>query len=299
LLHLATRSVMKVSASLSALLLACCASAYEPVFFLHGISSGPGDWDQVVAWVQQVHPGTATFALAAYDTDNSTTPLYEQVAGVWALINDTLQQHGFDSFHLVCHSQGGLTCRTLLQTFNTSCTNFISLSGPHMGQFGLAGQGNWLEQKFPNITTDLAWVYLYEAKIQHQYSPANYWHDPYHQARYLRDVVFLPVMNNETFNPRSAEYKQNFLQVQNVYLYGSPDDGTIVPWESAFFGFWGPSKTGMVAMENQTLYIEDWIGLRTLDEQKRLHSTAVPGVEHGEWLSRFDLFQNYIAPYLT
>eukprot|EP01116_Phalansterium_solitarium_P013562 TRINITY_DN30953_c0_g1_i1.p2 TRINITY_DN30953_c0_g1~~TRINITY_DN30953_c0_g1_i1.p2 ORF type:complete len:289 (-),score=48.93 TRINITY_DN30953_c0_g1_i1:60-926(-) len=281
------------------ILLFCCAHAYKPVFFMHGIGSSQNDWDKMVQWVQQSHPGTPTFALDAYNHQASFDPLYTQIAGVRAMIGTTLQANNFTSFHLVCHSQGALICRTMLQAFPHSCDTFISLSGPQMGQFGLAGEGDWIMERFPNITADLAWLYLYTAREQDRYSPANYWRDPYHEEAFLRRVVFLPIMNNETFNDKSQEFKDNFLQLQKLVLYGSPDDGTIVPWQSAFFGYWSADKKSMVAMENQSVYTNDYFGLRSLNEQGRLVSLPVPGVEHEQWLKNQALYTKYIDPYLT
>jgi len=278
----------------------CGATAYKPVFFMHGITGSYHDFDVMVQWLQAVHPGTPTFALNIFNNDDSFGPLYEQIAGVFELINQTLIANGFSSFHLVCHSQGALICRTMLQTFNHTADTFISMSGPQMGQFALAGQGDWFMRKFPNITTEIAWIYLYEAKVQARYSPANYWRDPHHEPAFLRDVIFLPVLNNETTNPRSQEFKSNFLKLSTVCLYGSPDDGVIVPWQSALFGFWGPDgEKTMVPMANQTLYTEDWIGLRKLNETGRLLSVVVPGAQHSDWLTRTDLFEKYIGPFLN
>jgi len=266
---------------------------------MHGIGGSERDFDGMLQWVQQSHPGTPTFALKAFDNADSDQPLYTQIAGVSAMINDTLQANGFSSFHLVCHSQGALICRTMLQAYALPCDTFLSLSGPQMGQFGLAGQGDWIMERFPNITARLAWVYLYRHAEQLKYSPANYWRDPYHEADFLRTVIFLPVMNNETFNPKSQEYKVNFLGLQKLVLYGGPDDGTIIPWQSAFFGYYAPREEGIVPMANQSVYTDDYFGLQTLDLSGRLVSTPVPGVVHEDWVSTQTIYQKYIDPYLT
>jgi len=277
-------------------------ACYQPVFFMHGITGSWHDFDDMVKWVAAAHPGTPLFPLNAFNDEASEEPMYVQIAGVSALIEQTLKNHSLSGpFHLVCHSQGALLCRTMLQAYNLSCSSFVSLSGPQMGQFGLAGQGDWFMRKFPNITADVAWVYLYQHDVQEKYSAANYWRDPHHEDAFLRDSVFLPVLNNETFNPKSEEYKLNFLGVQDVYLFGSPNDEVIVPWQSAFFGFYTPGDgvRDVTPMQNQTVYTQDYFGLRTLDRQGRLHSTVVPGVYHTDWLSRFDLFKSYIGPLLT
>lgn len=48
-----------------------------------------------------------------------------------------------EPYHLICHSQGTLVCRTYLETTaNHTVQNFISIAGPQMGQFGFT---NWWE----------------------------------------------------------------------------------------------------------------------------------------------------------
>jgi palmitoyl-protein thioesterase len=73
-------------------------------------------------------------------------------------------------------------------------------------------------------------------------------------------------------------------------------DRTVVPKESSWFGSYAPKEEGeddalgaffdlgpdeeaIVPMRKQPLYVEDWIGLRTLDESGRVKLVSCEG-EH-------------------
>eukprot|EP01102_Stenamoeba_stenopodia_P010371 TRINITY_DN3116_c0_g1_i4.p2 TRINITY_DN3116_c0_g1~~TRINITY_DN3116_c0_g1_i4.p2 ORF type:complete len:131 (-),score=28.07 TRINITY_DN3116_c0_g1_i4:38-430(-) len=129
---------------------------------------------------------------------------------------------------------------------------------------------------------------------------ANWWHTPLYESRYLKDNIFLPVINNEAIKntTEAAQYKQNFLRLNSTHFFASPNDGTLVPWYTALFDFFSEDEN-RVSMFNQTIYTDDLFGLKTLYESNRLNRTAVDGVEHSEWLSNQQLFLEYVLPLLT
>ena len=45
-------------------------------------------------------------------------------------------------------------------------------------------------------------------------------------------------------------------------------------------------------------YIDDAFGLKTLDEEGKVHIFAVPGVEHVHWHGNKTVFDKYIEPWL-
>lgn len=55
---------------------------------------------------------------------------------------------------------------------------------------------------------------------------------------------------------------------------------TVSPAQSAHFWTYTPgNKTVLLPLHDQPLYRDDWIGLRTIDEQGKLHLEHCPG-EH-------------------
>lgn len=73
------------------------------------------------------------------------------------------------------------------------------------------------------------------------------------------------------------ERKRKLTSVNQLALYMYEKDKVVIPKESAWF--WMPDSTGkIVPLRDTALYKEDWIGLRQLDEEGRLHfySSDVP-----------------------
>jgi len=266
---------------------------YKPVVMLHGFQGSHRDFDRMIEHIQKYHPGTETLALTFYEDFFSMESLIYQLP---AFVK-TLKELSYSSYHLVCHSQGALICRTALQMMNDPrIETFISLSGPQMGQFGVIDS---FRNFFPNLTTDDAYLVLYTELVQKLFSAANYWNDPFHQTDYLTENIFLPILNNQTLNPLSEEYKKNFVSLNKLVLFGSPQDEVIQPWESALFGFWNDQKTEIIPMEKQLIYENDYIGLKTLQETGKLFQHSVPDVLHMDWLDNQTIFVKYIEPLLT
>lgn len=97
---------------------------------------------------------------------------------------------------------------------------------------------------------------------------------------------FLTSINNEVPASRNKTYIQNFASLSNLVLVLFTQDKTVVPKESAWFGSYAPptSKDHIVAetlipMKQQPLYLEDWIGLKQLDQAGRVKLESCNG-EH-------------------
>jgi len=268
-------------------------TCYKPVVMYHGYGGSVHDWDRVIKFINTYHPGTPTHSLDLYNGAASVWTNLKLLDGVASAIRAL----NLTSFHLMCHSQGALVCRNVLQMYTKSNVDtFISLSGPQMGQFGvISGWTKW----FPTLTTDLAYTVLYREPIQELFAPANYWNDPFREAEYLTNNLFLPIINNQTYNRLSQVFKSNFVQVNKVALFGGPQDEIIQPWQSAFFGFWDDMQSSIIPMEQQPIYLQDWIGLKTLDKAGKLEQNVVPNVKHMDWLIKEAIFVKYLEPLLT
>jgi len=284
------------------LLLFCCtvlvSNAYKPIIFYHGFGGYATDFSGMQNLIKQVHPGTPMYPLALFEGTDSYTPMWKQVNTVLETIRSLKTQHNFDSFHLICHSQGALVCRVVLQLMDdNTCDTFCSMAGPQMGQYGVIG---FFKDFFPGITTEFAYELLYNSVVQSWFSASNYWHDPHEEAMYLANVIFLPIVNNETTtNGNSTVWKRNFIKTKTVALFGGPDDGTIQPWQSCFFSFWNKNQQAIVPMEAEDIYVKDWIGLHTLDKSGRLFQVQVSGVTHGQFIRNTTFISKYVVHLLT
>ncbi|KAG2028331.1 Alpha/Beta hydrolase protein, partial [Suillus americanus] len=131
---------------------------------------------------------------------------------------------------------------------------------------------------------------------------AQYFRDPQRLSQYMSSGSFLPDINNEVLLPssRNSSYADNLASLNMLVLVLFLQDKTVVPKESAWFGSEQPLKditmdqpsgfdqTPMLSTPNvkdiipmrlQTLYKEDWIGLRQLDECGGIQFVACQG-EH-------------------
>jgi palmitoyl-protein thioesterase len=118
----------------------------------------------------------------------------------------------------------------------------------------------------------------------------------YNQSQYLESNHFLTSINNELPAPhKNATYAAHLKQLDALVLVLFAQDHTVVPKESAWFGSYAPEEEDddalrtpfdlghdekvIVPMRKQPLYIEDWIGLRTLDKSGRVKLVSCD-VEH-------------------
>ncbi len=150
------------------------------------------------------------------------------------------------------------------------------------------------------LPLDAATDILYSKPLQDELSVANWWRSPDAQF-YASKNLFLPLVNNEK-SPQ-ASFRQNFLATGSVHLFGSPDDGTVVPWQTELFGQYADgdnprNPTTLIAMRHTNLYKNDTFGLKTMDSEGRLFLHAVAGVEHAHWLSNKTNFLANILPLL-
>ena len=81
-------------------------------------------------------------------------------------------------------------------------------------------------------------------------------------------------------------------------MFGGPNDGVNSPWQATFFGVWEQnSETGVVLMQDREMYKNDWIGLRTLNEQGRIHQIQTDFF-HLDYLLEETFFKESIVPWL-
>jgi hypothetical protein len=72
------------------------------------------------------------------------------------------------------------------------------------------------------ISLTKAHVVLYTSLSQSLISFAGYWNDPNQYTSYLRNVKFLPVLNNKVGHPNRSKWRENFLKIRNMILLASP-----------------------------------------------------------------------------
>lgn len=200
-----------------------------------------------------------------------------------------------EGFNIVGLSQGNLIGRGVVELCEGAppVKNFISLAGPHAGiaSVPLCGSG-----VFCVLADTLIKSEIYSDYVQDHLAPSGYLKIPSNFKGYMENCKFLPRLNNEIPEERNSTYKQRFSSLQNLVLIMFENDNVLVPRETSWFGYYPDGAFSPVLPPQKTkLYTEDWIGLRTLDEDGRVKFVNVSGGHLG--ISHDDM-KKYIVPYL-
>ncbi|XP_014212801.1 lysosomal thioesterase PPT2 homolog [Copidosoma floridanum] len=268
------------------------AESYRAVAIIHGVLTGKDSMEIISRRIQELHPGTQVYNTERYAGWSSLEPMWNQVEEIG---NDILAIGAAypEGIHLVGYSQGGLLARAILQRFpQHNVKTFVSLSAPQAGQYGT----RFLHLIFPDLVCDTAYELFYSRVGQHT-SVGNYWNDPYHRDLYYQYSRFLPFINNEKLTSNTTLYKKGLTRLEKMVLIGGPDDGVITPWQSSQFGYFN-SNGSVVELRDRDEYKRDLIGLKTLDERKKLVTHTVLGMSHFDWHSNLTVIDNYILPHL-
>ena len=131
--------------------------------------------------------------------------------------------------------------------------------------------------------------------IQDLIAPAQYWHDPLNISSYIAGSHYLAPINNELEVVNEA-YRAKMEELENFVMVMFNQDEIVVPKESAHFRFYRPGQdVELDALEDSALYQDNLIGLKTLNEQGKLHFFAVDG-KHVQ--IDYDWVAEYIIPFL-
>jgi len=180
-----------------------------------------------------------------------------------------------DGFTLIGFSQGGQFSRALVQRCDVKVLNLITLGAQHQGIYGLPRCTS--EKHFIcRITDKLFNLGFYTERIQKSFVPAQYWHDMMNYTNYITNSQFIAEINNEV--EVKEIYKQRLTALKKFIMVKFESDTIVDPIESEHFGFfeYGDLKK-IVKLEDSRLYKEDRLGLRKLDETKRLIRINLPG----------------------
>lgn len=285
---------------------------FRPIVLIHGINSEPRDWDTVKSVIRSERPSHSSGLIVELASPFDGVPgswisLQTQVAYFRSELDlvKKLQPAEFrEGFDLVCHSQGALTCRALVQEVDgLGVSHLVSLAGPQVGVFGEM----WL-RSFPQAAQDLtlnnAWKLAYEKWAQLTLSPANMWNDPKHHSEFLTRNLFLPKYLGYTSLEEDRERrKRNFLTLRKAsFVVGvfenSTDDMGIDPALSGVFGFY--NRLGvMESFKKQPFFKQDSFGLRTLHKTGRLFLKTYTNVRHDDWIQDPFIIREFVMPLLS
>ena len=109
--------------------------------------------------------------------------------------------------------------------------------------------------------------------FENHLAPAAYFRDTLvksHMDAYLKYNEYLVYLNNEKVHPKSALYKERFSSLNRFGMVLFLLDQTVYPKESTHFQEFYKQTHDIVAWNETTLYKNDTIGLKTLDDQLKV-----------------------------
>ena len=183
-----------------------------------------------------------------------------------------------EGYNAVGISQGGLLIRGLAERCPVPVHNLITFGAPHQGVFGIP---ECLEAtdfyELCEMARQLLSAGAYVPWIQDLIAPAQYWHDPLNISSYVAGSHHLAPINNE-LELVNEVYRSKMEELESFVMVMFNQDEIVVPKESAHFRFYRPGQDVEIpALEESKLYQENLIGLKTLNEQGKLHFYAVDG----------------------
>ncbi|XP_073027792.1 uncharacterized protein [Primulina eburnea] len=198
-----------------------------------------------------------------------------------------------DGYNIIGLSQGNIVGRGVIEFCDGGppVRNLISLAGPHAGIASVPFCGSTLVCILVDFLIQLA---VYTDFVQEHLAPANYIKIPTDLSDYKDGCKFLPKLNNEFH--QNPKYKERFSSLQNLVLIMFEKDSVLVPKETSWFGYFPDNSWDtLLSAQQTTLYTEDWIGLKKLDEAGRVKFVKASG-SHLE--ISYDEIEEHIFPYL-
>lgn len=202
-------------------------------------------------------------------------------------------------FNAVGFSQGGQLMRAYVQRCNDPpVRQLITFGAQHMGIADIPaciGTNVILCKQMAELLGKGAYLPgVRNASIQ-----AQYFKDPMAKEDYLKHNIFLPDINNEGAHKKSS-YKHKLASLELLVLIKFKYDFVVVPNDSSWFAYypWGTLDRKRILPMNQTeLYEQDWIGLKTLNQQGRIVFKECPAMHMKFTLSYFR--DEVLVPYLV
>ena len=180
-----------------------------------------------------------------------------------------------NGFNAMGFSQGGQFLRALVQRCgNITMHNLISVGGQHQGVYGFP---KCIGEKYElcDIVRRLLNEGAYISEIQKDLVQAEYWHDPYNLKEYREKCVFLPDINQE--NSVNPDYKARLSKLSNFVMVKFLNDTMVDPKDSEWFGFYKDGQSvETYHLFDSELYKKDLLGLKILNDAKRLHFIGAP-----------------------
>jgi len=250
--------------------------------------------------LEQVLPGVYVYSVMI-----GSNMVEDEVEGFLSNVNDQVDffcsqvksdPNLKNGFNAVGFSQGGQFLRAYVERCNDPpIYNLITMGSQHQGVADIPNCVS-VNSTVCSIVEELLAYGAYLSFVQETVVQAQYFKDPLDISTYLQSSIFIADINNEK-QSKNAQYKKNLVTLNNFVMFKFDNDTVVVPRESEWFGFFKDgSISEKLTLQQMPIYQQDWIGLRALDSQGKLHFLDCPG-NHMRFT--LDWFTKYvITPWL-
>ena len=194
-----------------------------------------------------------------------------------------------DKFSIMGISQGTLLGRYLIQKCDIKgkIINYLSFDGPQQGIGNIPKLTCGIVCDWINyLTVDLIY------SLENYLSPSSYYKYKYNIQKYYKYNKFLRDLNNEG-EIKNETYKEKIINLNKVMLVKGNKDTVISPKESSWFEFYDEKGQFIIPLNESKFYIDDFIGIRYLNENKKIEFVLFSG-EHVKFTEEeFQVFINF------
>lgn len=283
-----------------------------PLLIWHGLGDryNADGISEVAALASQIHPNTYVYPIRV-DEDgsadsratffgNSSTYISSVCAN---LSSNPVLSSNTTRIDALGFSQGGQFLRGLLERCpGIQVRSLVTFGSQHNGiaQFQTCGTWDFVCKGAIAAVKGNVWGEW----VQNNIVPAQYYRETNETTglgseEYLVAADFLADINNER-TLKNVDYKKRVAGLEKFVMYVFEDDKTVLPKESGWFAEVNTTSGEVFELRNRTMYKEDWLGLRELDEKRGLVFRSAPG-EHMRLTEEIltEAFEDFFGPERT
>ncbi|KAG4436297.1 hypothetical protein IFR05_008237 [Cadophora sp. M221] len=253
-----------------------------PLIIWHGLgdnyaADGLAD---VASLAEAVHPGTFAYIIRLDEDASSdrTATFFGNLTLQIEQVCADLASHPILStapaVDALGFSQGGQFLRGYIERCNNPpVRSLVTFGSQHNGisEFQTCSAGDWVCKGAQGLLRSNTW----SSFVQSRLVPAQYFRDPAQLEDYLEHSNFLADINNER-EVKNGTYKENLKGLERFTMVMFEEDETVVPKESSWWA--EVDEEGKVTgVRDRSIYKDDWLGLRSLDEKGALKFETTEG----------------------